>query len=769
MLKRFFGIIIIGGCVLGSVPISYALTPAPHFWSQRFGSTSSDRASTVTTDGSGNVIVGGRFQGTVDFGGGNLVSTGDYDIFVAKFSAAGVHQWSMRLGNNLPEGVVSVAVDDTGNIVLAGSFQGIVNFGGGNLTSAGAYDIFLAKYDINGVHQWSKRVGGLGNDAPAGVAVDTSGNIVLTGSFGDTVDFGGGGLVAAGLDDIFVAEYNAAGTHQWSQSFGSTGIDEGYGVGVDAVGNVLVIGHFAGTVDFGGGNLVSAGIFDIFVARYDAAGTHVWSQRFGSSGIDIGYSVAVDGFGNILMTGAFNGTVDFGGGNLVSQGSSDVVIAKYDATGAHQWSERFGGTTGDIAFSLAADASGNTVLAGYFEGTANFGGSNLVSAGGLDMFVARYDATGAHQWSQRFGSTLTDYAIATMDGAGSVVVTGYFGGTVDFGGGSLASAGSDDIIVAKFGPGPAEPLIGAVTDIGNDQGRQAKVEFKRSGYDEVATPSPIQRYEAYRRTDPAPAAASGWRGPSGVSKRELLLGGWTEVGSVSAHGESEYSIDVPTIGDSTVALGQYYSVFFIRAATADPFTYYDSPPDSGYSLDNLAPGVPMSFAYNGGILTWDESQAADFDYFSVYGSNTNTFGSATLIDYTVATAMNVTSSPHTYYFVTATDFSGNEGTPATLNAATGVGDTPGQYVLSISAYPNPFNPNTVIRYTVPSNGPVEVGLYDVSGARVATLVNQNHVAGAYTERWDGLDTGGKSVSSGVYFAKVTHPSGTRTYKLVLLK
>ena len=110
---------------------------------------------------------------------------------------------------------------------------------------------------------------------------------------------------------------------------------------MDGSGNVFVTGIFSGTVDFGGGNLVSAGSVDIFVAKYNANGVHQWSKRLGGTGGEIGQAVAVDGSGNVVVTGDFSGTVDFGGGNLVSAGSSDVFLAKYNASGVHQWSKRF--------------------------------------------------------------------------------------------------------------------------------------------------------------------------------------------------------------------------------------------------------------------------------------------------------------------------------------------------------------------------------------------------------------------------------------------
>jgi hypothetical protein len=169
------------------------------------------------------------------------------------------------------------------------------------------------------------------------------------------------------------------------------------------------------------------------------------------------------------------------------------------------------------------------------------------------------------------------------------------------------------------------------------------------------------------------------------------------------------------------------------------------------------------------MLAWNKSSAADFDYFTVYGSNTDSFASAMVVDYCVEPEMDITAAGFAYYFVTATDFSGNEGKPARVNTLSGVDGTPKSYVLSISAYPNPFNPSTTIRYTVPSHGRVTVAIYDARGARVATLVDEERDAGAFTERWDGRDHTGRVASSGVYFARVGHAAATRVYKLVLLK
>ena len=127
-------------------------------------------------------------------------------------------------------------------------------------------------------------------------------------------------------------------------------------------------------------------------------------------------------------------------------------------------------------------------------------------------------------------------------------------------------------------------------------------------------------------------------------------------------------------------------------------------------------------------------------------------------------------STYPYYFVTATDFSGNESLPASTGNPTGVGDRAERYVLSVSNYPNPFNPRTTVSYTVPSRGAVTVAIYDLRGALVATLVDKEEkTSDAYRVEWNGRADSGAMVSSGIYFARIEHNGAVRSKKMVLLK
>jgi hypothetical protein len=170
-----------------------------------------------------------------------------------------------------------------------------------------------------------------------------------------------------------------------------------------------------------------------------------------------------------------------------------------------------------------------------------------------------------------------------------------------------------------------------------------------------------------------------------------------------------------------------------------------------------------------GALTWLASTAEDFDYFTVYGSTSSAFNvSAVEIGHTIGTGFNVTANDYPYYYVSATDFSGNEGKPSKVTKQTGVNDLP-SYHLDVNAYPNPFNPLTSIHYDVPANGRVVVRVYDLSGALVRTLVDAPRSAGSYAVPWEGRDDRGEQVGSGVYFVKISFGGRTKARKVALVK
>ncbi len=384
-------------------------------WAKKMGGTSSnDEGFSIALDGSGNVYTTGFFEGTADFNPGagvaNLTSQGYRDIFISKLDAAGNFVWAKKMGGtDLDEGY-SIALDGSGNVYTTGYFEETVDFNPGagvaNLTSAGNADIFISKLDAAGNFVWAKQMGGtsVSGDIGRSIALDGSGNVYTTGSFHGTADFDPGAgtfnLTSQGHRDIFISKLDAAGNFVWAKKMGGTSsYDEGYSIALDASGNVFTTGIFQGVADFDPGagtfNLTSAGSYDIFISKLDAAGNFVWAKQMGGIFGEESFSIALDGSGNVFTTGYFDNIVDFDPGagtfNLTSVGSTDIFISKLDAAGNFVWAKQMGGTMDDRGQSIALDASGNVYTTGYFNGTADFdpgaGTFNLTSAGSYDIFV----------------------------------------------------------------------------------------------------------------------------------------------------------------------------------------------------------------------------------------------------------------------------------------------------------------------------------------------------------------------------------------------
>lgn len=427
-------------------------------WATRFSGTGAfdnAYATGVAVTAQGDVIVAGHFQRTVDFGGGPLTSLGVSDVFVAKYSSTGQHLWSRRFGGVNDDIAQGVAVDAAGNALVMGYFTGVADFGTGALTSAGMADAFLAKYSPTGAPLWVKRLGGTSNDRGYAVAVDTLGNPVVTGYMVGTVDFGGGPLVSAGAADVFLAKFSAAGGHLWSRRFGGASSDVPESIAVDSGGNVAITGYFQGSADFGGGMLTSAGLNDIFAARYDANGNHVWSRRWGGDSDDRGAGVAVNSGGNVILTGTFTGDLSFGGATLVNPGGPDIFLVSYSPAGVHNWSKGFGTsvTVGESGNAVAVDASDNILLTGAIVAGVNFGGGALSGSGSYDVFIAKFRSDASHVWSKRSGAGYDDHGWGiAADSSGNIVTTGDFVVSLDFGGGALVNEAGTDSFLVKLTP-----------------------------------------------------------------------------------------------------------------------------------------------------------------------------------------------------------------------------------------------------------------------------------------------------------------------------
>ncbi len=349
-----------------------------------------------------------------------------------------------------------------GDVPLAGNWW-LAPGGGGEAASGGEL-------------LWARQAGGAGLTSGSAIAVDAAGDSLVTGIFNGSATFGFGEpnetmLTADGHihDDLFVAKYAPDGSLLWVKQAGGEGDDDASGIAVDAAGNSLVTGDFAGSATFGVGEpnetMLSTDDYNsaVFVAKYDPGGSLLWAKQSGgtSYGYAQGGAIAVDAEGNILVTGRLSaGSNTFGAGepNETVLLGGDFFVAKYAPDGSLLWAKQVAGVGWDYGSGIAVDSAGNILVNGRFLVTATFGAgepNETVLLGG-DLFLAKYAPNGSLLWAKQAGST--DYVISAgiaLDAAGNILVTGSFGGNATFGEGTPEEAtftgvGIFDIFLAKY-------------------------------------------------------------------------------------------------------------------------------------------------------------------------------------------------------------------------------------------------------------------------------------------------------------------------------
>ena len=342
-------------------------------WVYAAGGTGRDRGRKIALDSSGNIYVTGYYWSTVDFGGGNVTSNGNWDAFLLKLNSSGTFQWVKSYGNNYNDLGRDVAIDSNDNIYMLGNYRGTVDFGGGDETGSINADIFLVKFNSSGVFQWVYTAGAGSFEDSRALALDSSDNPYITGSFQNTVNFGGGNITAANLDDLFILKLNSSGAYQNIYTSNIFTTQKGKGLAVDSSGNIYATGTFSGTVDFGGGNITTSGS-DIYLLKLNSSFAFQWVKRFavdnGSASLALGLAVTVDEDGNVYSVGQIGSSVDLGGGTQNFGGQNDAYIVKYDSSGSFQWSKNFGsGSQNNIdkAQDIVIDSNGFVITVGEVE------------------------------------------------------------------------------------------------------------------------------------------------------------------------------------------------------------------------------------------------------------------------------------------------------------------------------------------------------------------------------------------------------------------
>lgn len=410
-------------------------------WTRQFGTILEDIGEGIAIDSNNNIYVTGSTTGDL---AGNI-NSGGADVFLTKFTNAGMQEWTTLLGSANDADIfyrgdegMSIAVDGNDNIYVTGftngdNFDGIVTPGGGS-------DAFLSKFDSDGNKAWTKILGTTSPDTAYGITIYGTA-IYITGKTSGDLD----GNINAGGVDAFIVKYDTSGNKLWTKLLGTTRNDSGKQVAVDTNGYIYLMGSTDGVLGIDPSPDYPAGDADLFVAKYDDAGNKQWVTQIGTYCADLGGSVAADSIGNIYLTGkvylcAYPGNV--------ANGWYDALLAKVESSGTLSWVKQFGTASNDKALAVTVDTNDNIYVTGYLD-SGDFTGDNE----GSKIFVNKYDGSGNNIWSvqESAGYSWGNQGRAiTTDNSNNIFVTGTVHGSID--GHTNPNVGEDEVFILKFDP-----------------------------------------------------------------------------------------------------------------------------------------------------------------------------------------------------------------------------------------------------------------------------------------------------------------------------
>jgi hypothetical protein len=425
-------------------------------WAKTFGTAQDDAAQSSVTDAAGNTYVSGYYS-----------PSGSTDAFIRKYDINGALTWSASAGGSGSENATAITLDASGNIYITGFFTNSSPvFGTFTLTNPTASkDVFVVKYNSTGTVMWAKNFGGTADDFPYSITTDASGNVYVAGYFGSPgITIGTTTLTNTGVEDMFLAKYDAGGNAQWARSSNGDHAEGARSVKTDASGNVYVTGYFYSKKPvFGTDTLYNMSItnppafdpdgVDMFLVKYNSSGSVVWAKRAGGAEHEYGYALAIDGTA-VYVGGYFSSSSFLFGSTTINNtgNGTNIFLAKYDQNGNVAWANGAGGTVNEYLHSVVTDGTGNVYISGQFNSSnMAFGTATLSLAGNMDAFLAKYNSAGVIQTAIGIGGTDHENAMSLTSDGTDIYAAGYYrSSALSFSSTTITNTGGFDMYLAKL-------------------------------------------------------------------------------------------------------------------------------------------------------------------------------------------------------------------------------------------------------------------------------------------------------------------------------
>jgi len=396
-------------------------------WMSYYGGSSRDYAMGMQPDGFGNMILIGYTYSDDFHGHENAFHGGDNDVYAAKITSEGDLVWMTYLGGTKADRASDLAIDSTGNIYITGATESWDFEGQTNDFHIGLNDGFVVKIDSEGQLQWMTYVGGTGYEYGFGIAVNDLGESYLVGSTWSFLFEGRVNHYLGGSYDGYLVKVNEVGDVQWMYYLGGSDTDVAKDISIDSTGTLIVSGTTQSDDCEGRTNDHHGGISDAFMAGYSPEGLVNWMTYMGGSSWDEGESIILDGSDIILMTG-WSMSDDFEGRTNSYMGAQDAFVLRASPTGLLDWMTYLGGSGYDSSRGITLLPSGLIATAGWTDSLDYAGRTNTIhDTNTSDGVLTLVDEYGVLQWSTYLGGPREDvaYSVAPSRSGDHFLVSGY--------------------------------------------------------------------------------------------------------------------------------------------------------------------------------------------------------------------------------------------------------------------------------------------------------------------------------------------------------